>query len=618
MGHIVGTAGDDDLTGTAADDDIFGRAGEDTLRGEAGDDLLDGGLGNDTLKGGSGDDVLRGGAGSDSLKGGTGHDTANYEDRDAAITLKPRGRVEETGGDVDQIEDIEKIVGNASRINTIDGENSTNSRFEISLAAQTLAIFDAQTGALIDDFTVTHFSDVIGTGNGDSITGDAGNNRFGGSAGDDSLTGGAGFDTADYSALGQSITLITGGGVVKGGGLGTDTLEEMERIVGDAGQINTIDGGNSDASAFTVDLGAGTLQVAPISGAGPFAFDVENFTDVIGTASADRITGDAGDNILSGRDGNDTLWGGAGDDTLTGAGGNDTLRGGAGNDFVQGGAGNDTIWWDNADRSWVEGGAQDIGGAGYDTLQVETGSWFRTSNLDNYGFEAFVGAEHSDSVIGFRDDVGYDFAGGAGNDTLTGAGGNDTLRGGAGNDFVQGGAGNDTIWWDNADRSWVEGGAQDIGGAGYDTLQVETGSWFRTSNLDNYGFEAFVGAEHSDSVIGFRDDVGYDFAGGAGDDTLTGAGGNDTLRGGAGNDTLTGGAGADTFVFAAGDDADIITDFETGIDTLDLTSFGFDSAAEALGLAFDTAEGVVFDFGNGDVLTLRDVTKSQLGDDLLA
>ncbi|MBL4557104.1 MAG: hypothetical protein JKP98_08115 [Rhodobacteraceae bacterium] len=102
----------------------------------------------------------------------------------------------------------------------------------------------------------------------------------------------------------------------------------MERIVGDAGQINTIDGGNSDASAFTVDLGAGTLQVAPISGAGPFAFDVENFTDVIGTASADRITGDAGDNILSGRDGNDTLWGGAGDDTLTGAGGNDTLRGG--------------------------------------------------------------------------------------------------------------------------------------------------------------------------------------------------------------------------------------------------------------------------------------------------
>jgi Ca2+-binding RTX toxin-like protein len=300
MGHIVGTAGDDDLTGTAADDDIFGRAGEDTLRGEAGDDLLDGGLGNDTLKGGSGDDVLRGGAGSDSLKGGTGHDTANYEDRDAAITLKPRGRVEETGGDVDQIEDIEKIVGNASRINTIDGENSTNSRFEISLAAQTLAIFDAQTGALIDDFTVTHFSDVIGTGNGDSITGDAGNNRFGGSAGDDDLTGGAGFDTADYSALGQSITLITGGGVVKGGGLGTDTLADMERIVGDAGQINTIDGGNSDASAFTVDLGAGTLQVAPISGAGPFAFDVENFTDVIGTANADTIIGNAADNVIRG------------------------------------------------------------------------------------------------------------------------------------------------------------------------------------------------------------------------------------------------------------------------------------------------------------------------------
>jgi serralysin len=106
--------------------------------------------------------------------------------------------------------------------------------------------------------------------------------------------------------------------------------------------------------------------------------------------------------------------------------------------------------------------------------------------------------------------------------------------------------------------------------------------------------------------------------GGDGNDTLIGGLADDTLDGGSGNDTLDGGAGEDTFVFRAGHDADIITDFETGIDTLDLTSFGFDSAAEALGLAFDTAEGVVFDFGNGDVLTLRDVTKSQLGDDLLA
>ncbi|MBL4557106.1 MAG: hypothetical protein JKP98_08125 [Rhodobacteraceae bacterium] len=124
-----------------------------------------------------------------------------------------------------------------------------------------------------------------------------------------------------------------------------------------------------------------------------------------------------------------------------------------------------------------------------------------------------MGAEHSDSVIGFRDDVGYDFAGGAGNDTLTGAGGNDTLRGGR-QRFRPGRGGQ---------RHDLVGQCRPVLGrrrgtgyrrAGYDTLQVETGSWFRTSNLDNYGFEAFVGAEHSDSVIGFRDDVGYDFAGG--------------------------------------------------------------------------------------------------------
>jgi Ca2+-binding RTX toxin-like protein/subtilisin-like proprotein convertase family protein len=523
-----------------------------------------GGAGNDTLTGAGGNDTLRGGAGNDFVQGGAGNDTIWWDNADRSWV---EGGAQDIGGagyDTLQVE-----TGSWFRTSNLDNYG-----------------FEAFVGAEHSDSVIGFRDDVgydfAGGAGDDTLTGAGGNDTLRGGAGNDTLTGGAGNDFVQ-------------------GGAGNDT------IWWDNADRSWVEGGAQDIGGAGYD----TLQVETGSWFRTSNLDNYGFEAFVGAEHSDSVIGfrdDVGYDFA----------GGAGNDTLTGAGGNDTLRGGAGNDFVQGGAGNDTIWWDNADRSWVEGGAQDIGGAGYDTLQVETGSWFRTSNLDNYGFEAFVGAEHSDSVIGFRDDVGYDFAGGAGNDTLTGAGGNDTLRGGAGNDFVQGGAGNDTIWWDNADRSWVEGGAQDIGGAGYDTLQVETGSWFRTSNLDNYGFEAFVGAEHSDSVIGFRDDVGYDFAGGAGDDTLTGAGGNDTLRGGAGNDTLTGGAGADTFVFAAGDDADIITDFETGIDTLDLTSFGFDSAAEALGLAFDTAEGVVFDFGNGDVLTLRDVTKSQLGDDLLA
>lgn len=64
----------------------------------------------------------------------------------------------------------------------------------------------------------------------------------------------------------------------------------------------------------------------------------------------------------------------------------------------------------------------------------------------------------------------------------------------------------------------------------------------------------------------------------AGADTITGDDGNDVIYGGSGKDILTGGAGADRFVFgrddskAGGSVRDLITDFTTGVDKLDLTA----------------------------------------------
>ncbi|MFC5358798.1 FG-GAP-like repeat-containing protein, partial [Azospirillum himalayense] len=61
---------------------------------------------------------------------------------------------------------------------------------------------------------------------------------------------------------------------------------------------------------------------------------------------------------------------------------------------------------------------------------------------------------------------------------------------------------------------------------------------------------------------------------GAGDDVLEGYSGDDKIVGGAGNDTLTGGSGKDVFVIEGigelGANGDIITDFSTADDTLDL------------------------------------------------
>ena len=64
--------------------------------------------------------------------------------------------------------------------------------------------------------------------------------------------------------------------------------------------------------------------------------------------------------------------------------------------------------------------------------------------------------------------------------------------------------------------------------------------------------------------------------GGAGADILSGGVGNDTLVGGAGADMLTGGLGADAFRFVtAGEANDKLTDFETGIDHIEVVSQNF-------------------------------------------
>ena len=80
----------------------------------------------------------------------------------------------------------------------------------------------------------------------------------------------------------------------------------------------------------------------------------------------------------------------------------------------------------------------------------------------------------------------------------------------------------------------------------------------------NAGSDTFFGLGGSDQLFG---------AGGA--DALYGGDGNDLISGGAGADYLSGGAGSDVFLYGPATDStlsayDMIADFETGIDTLDL------------------------------------------------
>jgi len=209
---------------------------------------------------------------------------------------------------------------------------------------------------------------------------------------------------------------------------------------------------------------------------------------------------------------------GDGADMLDGGNGNDKLYGGAGADQLLGGFGDDQLW----------------GGLGDDDLS------------------------------GGNDDDWLD--GGLGNDTLSGNSGNDTLVGNEGEDRLYGGSGNDEL----------------DGGAGDDTLSGSAGDDVADGGDGN---DLIAGGDGMDWLEGGSGDDRLN--GGAGNDTLYGGEGNDVLIGSTGKDMMTGGAGADQFRFAIGDSRpgggvrDVITDFTSGTDKLDLRALGItDYAAQ--------------------------------------
>lgn len=150
------------------------------------------------------------------------------------------------------------------------------------------------------------------------------------------------------------------------------------------------------------------------------------------------------------------------------------------------------------------------------------------------------------------ENLGAEFVGGSGPDTLLGGLGHDTLHGGGGADRLLGGQGNDQLEGDIAD----------------DTLE-----------------------------------------GNIGDDTLRGNDGADVLSGGSGTDKLSGGSGGDVFSFVKGWGTDTITDFVVGEDTIDVGPAGLRFEDITIVQVGDNTE--VSD-GEGNVIILENVTASSI------
>lgn len=84
--------------------------------------------------------------------------------------------------------------------------------------------------------------------------------------------------------------------------------------------------------------------------------------------------------------------------------------------------------------------------------------------------------------------------------------------------------------------------------------------------------ENATGSDFDDTLTGNA--AANRLEGNDGQDVLMGGTNNDTLVGGAGDDTLTGGGDYDVFLYDATWGDDVITDFENGVDRIDLTGSG--------------------------------------------
>jgi Ca2+-binding RTX toxin-like protein len=322
--------------------------------------------------------------------------------------------------------------------------------------------------------------------------------------------------------------------------------------VGDEFIVNTGDGG-----MFL--MGEPELQMAQLANGDAMFTWVENNTDPLTLVTTNEVKARVFDlaRVHTGTAADDLMKANAKDNFMVGMDGNDTLLGYAGDDFL-------------------------FGNAGADLLKGSTGN------------DVLNGGDDRDRLIG-----------GSGDDSLIGGQANDMLKGGAGDDTAEGGLGMDKLFLGTGNDRGFGGKGNDrlFGEKGNDLLNGGGGNDMLDGGLDR---DKLFGGSGNDSLIGGR---GHDtLKGGAGDDVLEGGNGKDKLDGGAGDDTLSGGAGTDVFVFNGGQD--VITDW-------DLESIRFDKAvwggtnltpAQVMNYATDVGPDTVFDFLNGNTLTVEGTT----------
>ena len=252
----------DEFHGREGDDALFGGGGDDLLFGDAGDDFINGGLGGNELHGGDGNDQLSdegsegsyldGGSGDDGLSGGTGADTL-------------------IGGSGDDL----YIIDNAGDV-AIEFAGEGVDEIRTTLASYSLTdVFENLTSGRLTNAPQS----------GQTLIGNALDNRIVGSVGNDTIIGGLGADTMHGSNGNDTFYVDNAADFVW-----EFWLDGNDRIATSVSYVLGVD-------SYVERLEAITLSAT-------------DAMDLTGNFIVQSIVGNDGANILRGEDGNDTLYGG--------------------------------------------------------------------------------------------------------------------------------------------------------------------------------------------------------------------------------------------------------------------------------------------------------------------
>ncbi|HEX5498720.1 MAG TPA: calcium-binding protein, partial [Thermomicrobiales bacterium] len=522
--------------------------------------------------------------------------------------------------------------------------NIANALIDPNAPTENASYIENATGGIGDDV-------ISGNKYGNILQGLDGADTLNGLAGADTLNGGDGADQLNGGGDGDTLNGGIGSDNLKGGG-GADTLR------GGAGDdfyelsdvwAQTFDGvflrDVFDSALEAPGEGVDTVGVSPLGrtlrdGSVVYFYSISDSTDiengVIGDGHDFDLSGNSLDNVLTGNSFVNTLKGLIGDDTLNGNNGADTLIGGAGDDLYQ---------LNDINGEWVSGeffgdffdSVQEDADAGVDTVSLSplarqnqdffgdpTYSYTLGANVENAsvkdGHDFFLTGNSLDNVL-TGNSSGNLLQGLAGEDTLNGGAGYDTLAGGAGDDLYQITDVVEQFFHDIRITDVFDVVEEDADG-GLDTVSLLPlarrgfdGSIFYSYTLSAFNVEnASVADGHAFDITG--NGLANVLTGNASENALAGLAGNDTLAGGGGADTLAGGAGDDCFVYGPACGTDAIVDFVAGAgtdDKIDLTGFNYlRQFGAALAHASQAGANTLFDFGNGDMLTLDGIVETSL------